>query len=244
MKVKVCNSGSCGNTYILSTSNKTVILDCGVPFKEVLKALDYKISDIAFAVCSHIHGDHSKYIKDYLKMGIKVLMPKQVKDKYSKEYDAIELSTMQKEIISGISIIAFKVPHDNDVECFAYLIEDKKIGKTLYITDCMYCPYDLSNQNINFVLCECNYDENLLRDNYEISLQHRIESTHLELQTCKWLIQTINSPDLRSVGLLHLSSQNGNPERFREEVEELVDCDVDVWVAEKGIERELRLEPF
>lgn len=48
----------------------------------------------------------------------------------------------------------------------------------------------------------------------------------------------------RVVTLLHLSSQNGNPERFREEIEELVDCDVDVWVAEKGIERELRLEPF
>ena len=66
----------------------------------------------------------------------------------------------------------------------------------------------------------------------------------MELQTCKRLIQTINSLMLRSVGLLHLSSQNGNPERFREEIEELVDCDVDVWVAEKGIERELRLEPF
>jgi len=49
---------------------------------------------------------------------------------------------------------------------------------------------------------------------------------------------------LRSVGLLHLSSQNGNPDRFREEIAELVDRDVDVWVAEKGIERELRLEPF
>lgn len=46
------------------------------------------------------------------------------------------------------------------------------------------------------------------------------------------------------VGLLHLSSQNGNPKRFREEIAELVDFDVDVWVAEKGIERELRLEPF
>lgn len=73
---------------------------------------------------------------------------------------------------------------------------------------------------------------------------NRVLQSHMELQTCKRLIQTINSPNLRSVSLLHLSSQNGNPERFIEEVAELVDCDVDVWVAEKGIERELRLEPF
>ena len=66
----------------------------------------------------------------------------------------------------------------------------------------------------------------------------------MELQTCKRLIRTVNSLNLRSIGLLHLSSGNGNPRRFREEIRQLVDCDVDVWVAKKTIEKELRLEPF
>ena len=66
----------------------------------------------------------------------------------------------------------------------------------------------------------------------------------MELQTCKRLIQTIESHSLRSVGLIHLSGQNSDPERFRQEIKEIVDCDVSVWVADKGFETELSLEPF
>ena len=66
----------------------------------------------------------------------------------------------------------------------------------------------------------------------------------MELQTCKRLIQKIKSPELRSVGLIHLSGQNSDPERFRQEIKENVDCDVNIWTAEKGFEIELSLEPF
>ena len=86
---------------------------------------------------------------------------------------------------------------------------------------------------INHAMIECNYSEDYLTKDLE-NYRH-ILMGHLELEVAKRLIQTINSPDLRSVGLLHLSSQNGNPERFGEEIADLVDCDVDVWVAEKGI---------
>ena len=53
-----------------------------------------------------------------------------------------------------------------------------------------------------------------------------------------------NSVSIRSIGLVHLSAGNGNPVRFMEEIQEIVDCDVDVWVAEKGAEKEFRLMPF
>ena len=66
----------------------------------------------------------------------------------------------------------------------------------------------------------------------------------MEVQTCKRLIQSINSESLRSIGLIHLSAENGNPQRFRDEIRSVVDCDVDVWVAEKGAEKEFRLMPF
>ena len=66
----------------------------------------------------------------------------------------------------------------------------------------------------------------------------------MELQTCKRLIQTIESHELRSVGLIHLSGQNSDSERFRQEIKEIVDCDVNVWVAEKGFDTELGLDPF
>ena len=91
-------------------------------------------------------------------------------------------------------------------------------------------------------MIECNYSEDYIENDAE-NLSHVLRG-HMELQTCKRLIQTINTPSLRSVGLIHLSSQNGDPERFRREIKEIVDFDVDVWVAEKGFQTELNLNPF
>lgn len=48
----------------------------------------------------------------------------------------------------------------------------------------------------------------------------------------------------RSIGLIHLSSGNGNPARFVDEIKGIVDCDVDVWVAGESIEKKFKLEPF
>ena len=67
---------------------------------------------------------------------------------------------------------------------------------------------------------------------------------HMELQTCKRLIQSINSKSLRSIGLIHLSAGNGNPQRFKDEIRSVVDSDVNVWIAEKRAEKEFRLTPF
>ena len=76
MNLAVANSGSDGNTYLLNSDKDCVVLDCGVNFKTVMKMLDFNISKIRFAVCSHVHADHMKYVKDYLNKGFKVLMPK------------------------------------------------------------------------------------------------------------------------------------------------------------------------
>ena len=114
----------------------------------------------------------------------------------------------------------------------------------MFITDAEYCPYDFSKMNINYGLIECNYSEDYLSAEDSSSKNHHVLTGHLELQTCKRLIQSINNNSLRSIGLIHLSTGNGNPQRFRREISELVDCDVDVWVAEKGAEKEFRLMPF
>ena len=94
---------------------------------------------------------------------------------------------------------------------------------------------------INYALVECNYSEDYV---VEAENRRHVLLGHMELQTCKRLIKSLDSASLRSVGLLHLSSSNGDPERFKREVREIVDCDVDVWVAEEGFETELSLDPF
>ena len=153
----------------------------------------------------------------------------------------VPIPRMQKKKLGSFTVIPFSVPH-NGTECDGWLITHEKLGRLLFITDAEYCPYNFSKMGITHAMIECNYSEDYIENDAE-NLSHVLRG-HMELQTCKRLIQAIESPELRSVGLIHLSGQNSDSERFRQEMKEIVDCDVNVWIAEKGFETELSLEPF
>lgn len=57
MFVRCIGSGSKGNSYALyDNDNKILLLDLGMPEKEILKAIDYRVSDVVSCVVSHEHG--------------------------------------------------------------------------------------------------------------------------------------------------------------------------------------------
>lgn len=244
MLVKTTATGSKGNNYALVSGGEILLLECGVPAKEMLKTIDYQTSKVVGCLLSHEHGDHAKYIKQYMQYGVKVYGSDEVQSNIELIYgEKIEgIKRMNKKKLGSFSVIPFRVPH-GETDCDGWLIDSPE-GKLLFITDAEYCPYDFSKMNINYGLIECNYSENYLSAEDSSSKNHHVLTGHLELQTCKRLIQKINSVSLRSIGLIHLSAGNGNPVRFTEEIQEIVDCDVDVWVAEKGEEKEFKLEPF
>ena len=53
--LKTISTGSKGNSYILKNNNDILLLDLGVTEKEIKKAIDFKISDVAGCVVSHGH---------------------------------------------------------------------------------------------------------------------------------------------------------------------------------------------
>ena len=179
-----------------------------------------------------------------MQYGVKVYGSDEVQSNIELIYgEKIEgIKRMNRKKLGSFSVIPFRVPH-GDAECDGWLIDTAE-GRVLFITDAEYCPYDFSKMNINYGLIECNYSMDNISFEHDEVKNRRVVQTHMEVQTCKRLIQSINSESLRSIGLIHLSAENGNPQRFRDEIRSVVDCDVDVWVAEKGAEKEFRLMPF
>ena len=56
MTLKCINSGSSGNCYTLtSDSGETLILDCGIPIKEIKKGLNWNIRGIQGVIITHAH---------------------------------------------------------------------------------------------------------------------------------------------------------------------------------------------
>ena len=242
MRLIVCGSGSGGNTYLIESAQSCIVLDCGVKLDTIKKTLHYKIMHIKFALCTHIHSDHMAYVKDYLKMGIKVLMPMQVKEKFSSEKLARALEPMKQIVIDGFRITPFEVPHDANITCFGYLIEHSEFGKMLYITDCMYCKYNFSNLKVENIMIEANYSMELV-DREEPNYEHRLRG-HASLDTALGFIHTNDSPALRNVVLIHLSDKSGDPALFKQKTEETIKYGADVYIASKGLEVNLDLCPF
>ena len=56
MKLKCIATGSSGNCYTLTANNgETLIIDCGIPIKEIKKGLNWNIRGIKGMIISHAH---------------------------------------------------------------------------------------------------------------------------------------------------------------------------------------------
>lgn len=55
MKLKILASGSKGNCYVLSTPTGSLLLDAGIPFREIQKGLNFNLKEVVGALISHEH---------------------------------------------------------------------------------------------------------------------------------------------------------------------------------------------
>lgn len=246
MELDVINSGSEANGYIIQNNNEALILECGCKLSEVKKALDWNVRKIAGCLISHEHSDHARRLSEYMKAGIPVYSAFQTQTalKTITGECTTAILPLEKIKVGNFAVTPFNVPHDQDIECYGYLIEHEKIGKLLFLTDLEYCKYNFSKQNINHILCECNYDKSLVDENYDQSLRNRVLKTHMELQTFLNFISTNDNPALRNVVLLHLSDKNADSADFLQKTKETVKYGADCYIAEKGLEVNLNLCPF
>ena len=52
-KLTILGSGSRGNCIIIDNEGRKLLVECGVPYRQILSSTNYKISDWVAALCSH-----------------------------------------------------------------------------------------------------------------------------------------------------------------------------------------------
>ena len=65
-------SSSHGNAYVVSDGVTSILLECGLSFKKMQKAMDYNLAGISACLVSHEHKDHAGCYMDLIKSGIPV----------------------------------------------------------------------------------------------------------------------------------------------------------------------------
>lgn len=246
MKLKVLGSSSQGNCYLLQNENETLIIECGISFKEIKKGLDFNLRNVVGCLVTHEHGDHSKALRDFLKAGIDVYTSFGTARAIVKECEVIEtyhrlhyIKAFKQFKVGNFTIMPFDVHHDV-AEPLGFLINHKDMGTILFATDTCYLEYRF--KALTNILIECNYSEKILLKNMDngsidSSTGIRIASTHMSLENCKELIKANDNPKLKNIILLHLSDGNSNSKEFKETMENLTSKRVEI--ADKGLEFEL-----
>lgn len=54
--MKIIDSGSQGNAYILECNREVLLIELGIKWKDILRALHYNLSNIVGVCVSHAHG--------------------------------------------------------------------------------------------------------------------------------------------------------------------------------------------
>lgn len=221
MKLTVLGSSSSGNCYILDNGNEALIIEAGIRFLEVKKALDFQIRKVVGCLITHQHNDHAKYIKNMVDTGFYVLALPEVltaKEVSGSRVKSLELGKGYK--FGNFKVAPFAACHD--VPCVGYLIDHPASGRILFLTDSCMCEYIFPG--LNHVLIECNYSDKKLIEsiNSGITLpiqRTRLLTSHMELETCKGILMANDLSNVSNVVLLHLSKDNGDEPRFITEIQ-------------------------
>lgn len=238
MTFKVLGSGSSGNCYLLEHNGDVLILDCGIPVKDIKIGLNFNISNVVGCAITHSHADHNKSVEDLKKMGIRTVEFYQIEDWSDDKYKHFCVG------FGNFVIKPFPLPHNGTLN-YGFLITDReRKEKALYLTDFEYCKYNFKSLGVNHIFIECNYQQDLVaRDlpNYE----HKIRG-HCSLDTCKGFIQANVTNNLKTVVLLHMGTETTVPEECVTAIKKVVKSNVYVDYAYKGLEIELKTEecPF
>lgn len=240
MKLKVLGSGSSGNCYLLQGEKETLIIECGLGYKEIIKGLNFNLNNVVGCLISHEHKDHCKAANELINKGI---------DIYASEgtFAGIEFTDITKchrvhDIksenlfkLGEFAIMPFAAEHDAN-EPLGFLIYHKEMGYLLFLTDSYFCRYKF--KELNHILIECNYSMNILEErDIPKNLKTRIIKSHFELENLKEFLKATDLKETKEIVLIHLSDGNSNAAGFQEEIERVTAKPI--YIADKGLEIEL-----
>ena len=219
-------SSSDGNAYLVDDGESRILLECGIPFSRLQKALGFRVSGLCACLVTHEHGDHSKGCGELLRRGVRI---------YASAGTCEALGNTNPEPLPGqkgayqpfqtgtFRVLPFETFHGDVAEPVGYLVQSLTDGdKLVFAIDTVSIPHRFPGMNILAV--ECNHAIEKLERNTRLpaSKVRRIANTHMEVnRLCDWL----KGQDLsrcREIHLLHLSNANSNEGLFVDLVERVV----------------------
>lgn len=229
-------SSSKGNLYRVESDRTQLLIECGLPIKDIRKCLGTNMTKINGVLLSHEHKDHSKAAHELLKVGIDIYTSKGTATAIGAEKSPyIHFCESGKVInIGDITVLPFKTNHDA-AEPLGFILRDTE-DIVLFATDTYNIEYFING--VTKLMIECNHsyeiiDEKVANGTLDRQRAKRLVHSHFALENLKKWLASNNLTRLKEIYLLHLSKNNADPEKYKQELEKLTG--VPVCIADENI---------
>jgi phosphoribosyl 1,2-cyclic phosphodiesterase len=222
MHIQTLASSSKGNCFRISDGYTPLLLEAGIPWRQIQQGFNFRTSEIQACLVSHRHKDHSKATSNVMRAGIDVYTSKETATALGLNGHRLhEIEARAQFNVGTWAILPFETEHDCEGSLGFLLYSNKTREKLLFLTDSYYCKYRF--KGLNYILIECNYAHDILQQNIEAGLidsamKNRLLQSHFSLDHVKQFLRANDLSQVKEIILIHLSAGNSDAERFRREV--------------------------
>jgi len=224
MRLAVLGSGSSGNSVVVESAGRRLLIDAGFSARQITLRLNHLGQDpagIDALLLTHEHQDHNRGAATLLKRhGFPVYATEGTfrGTEFKTEPPAVRhtiRSGQPFEVANTFSVEPFSIPHDAR-EPVGFVVEDQEGCRIGLVAD-LGCRSQLAwgrLHDLDAVLIEANHDLGLLRSGpYPWHLKQRVASRHGHLSNHEAAhgVRELLDDRLRHVVLYHLSRTNNLP---------------------------------
>ena len=213
MKIKTLATGSTGNAYLVDDGCTVLLLECGIPLRELMRRSKYSLSGVSACLITHEHGDHARAVKQLIGIGIHIWCSKGTATALKIDGEPVvhpEMRAGHVIQIGTMAIMPIAVEHDA-AEPLGWLIYSEASNQRLvFLTDTRAA--DVSLPALHHIMVECNHMG--LDSMGQTNAYHadRVIRNHMSLDECIRFLMHQDLSQVQDIRLIHMSSIHGDPE--------------------------------
>ena len=226
MKITVISSGSGGNcTVAETTAGEKILFDAGIRYAKIVKAAGY----VDYAIITHEHGDHAYRTTPLrlLENGTEVYMTCGTQDelrlpaRHNLHTFRMRYYPLQFKV-GSCRLKVLPAIHDA-AEPIVFQVSDSE-DRVLYATDTWMIPeWEGADNVFTKLVVEANHFERVLSES-SVDAWHkaRVGRNHLSIERLQKYLVQLDKTALKEVHLIHISKRNGDGEKFRMMISDIV----------------------
>lgn len=218
-------SSSAGCCYELKCAGHSLLLDCGISFKQIQIGTGFRVAYADGCLITHCHGDHVKAVKDLLKNAVDCYASRETWQAIglpmSSDPRAHVIEAGSSLVVGGWTVLPFEAVHDVP-GTLGFLIGSPEGHRGMYLTDSAYSKYKF--EGLTHIWVEANFSSEILKENrnngsVDRARASRTVRTHMSIERLITMLKANDLSSVREIWLLHLSGQNSDAESFKRQVQ-------------------------